>query len=172
MRFSSLPLLLLLSAVEAFLLRRRYQCYQKAHIVLQAEQQSQAASIAGVSVSEEGFWTIFSTDDDNSYVPIQVTDTTEDATAATSPQALTILQLLANVDMAGTILPPERLALIVVDCEQGSDSSTPVQKDVTDAVQASVASVLSKVTKGAPSSTLHLSRKRLQFHGTAMGACE
>ena len=51
-------------------------------------------------------------------LPLQVTSDPQDAYATTSPQALTVIQLLSGVDMAGPILPPETLAkLLVLSCE-------------------------------------------------------
>ena len=55
----------------------------------------------------------------DAYVPWQITDDPADATSATSPEALTMIQLLSGVDMAGAILPPDVLArLIVLECER------------------------------------------------------
>jgi len=59
------------------------------------------------------------------YLPLQVTDSALDQTGvATSPQALTVLQLLAGVDMAGSVLPPEVLAqAVVLACEEHNDKT-------------------------------------------------
>ncbi|VEU34819.1 unnamed protein product [Pseudo-nitzschia multistriata] len=47
-------------------------------------------------------------------LPLKVTNDPADAFAATSPESLTLCQLLSGVDMAGAILPPELLGKIVV----------------------------------------------------------
>ncbi|GAX16005.1 hypothetical protein FisN_22Hh138 [Fistulifera solaris] len=79
----------------------------------------QRVSLAGVSVSATGFWVLLRAGE-NAYYPLRVTDSIADTGAATSPEALTILQLLANVDMAGAILPPDLLARVtVLSCEEG-----------------------------------------------------
>ena len=81
------------------------------------------ASIDGVSLASQGFWAMLrlastSLDNDSIYLPLQVTDDPADAAAATSPEALTLIQLLSGVDMAGAMLPPELLArCVVLECE-------------------------------------------------------
>jgi len=97
--------------------------------------------IAGVSVSDSGFWVVLQAGNDE-YLPIQVTDDSADATSATSPQALTVLQLLASVDMAGAIMPPDVLSrLVVLSCEEkltatgGGEALTDVEKKVYEEVQ-------------------------------------
>eukprot|EP00541_Cyclophora_tenuis_P017116 CAMPEP_0116572478 /NCGR_PEP_ID=MMETSP0397-20121206/18200_1 /TAXON_ID=216820 /ORGANISM="Cyclophora tenuis, Strain ECT3854" /LENGTH=320 /DNA_ID=CAMNT_0004100815 /DNA_START=173 /DNA_END=1135 /DNA_ORIENTATION=+ len=78
-------------------------------------------SLAGVSVSPQGFWVIYSVPEEG-FWPVQITSTEEDASAATSPEALTILQLISGVDMAGAILPPDILArMSVLQSEQRDD---------------------------------------------------
>mmetsp|Transcript_23816 Transcript_23816/g.36811 ORF Transcript_23816/g.36811 Transcript_23816/m.36811 type:complete len:445 (+) Transcript_23816:279-1613(+) len=103
-------------------------------------------SISGVSVSQDGFWAFLqvppplvvaseSSDDDDDdddkgnernerqtnnvgVLPVQVTSDPQDATAATSAESLTVLQLISGVDMAGPILPPELLArMALLYCE-------------------------------------------------------
>lgn len=75
-------------------------------------------SIAGASVSPTGFWMILLLEKDQ-YWPVQVTTSEEDVAAATSIESLTLLQLLANVDMATPILPPELLSqLVLLHAEQ------------------------------------------------------
>jgi len=49
----------------------------------------------------------------NSVLPLKMTNDPADAFAATSPESLTLCQLLSGVDMAGAILPPELLGTIV-----------------------------------------------------------
>lgn len=75
------------------------------------------AAIEGVSLAPQGFWAMLRVGAD-SYLPWQVTDDPQDAHAATSAEALTLIQLLSGVDMAGAILPPDVLArLVVLHCE-------------------------------------------------------
>jgi len=50
----------------------------------------------------------------NIVLPLKMTNDPADAYAATSPESLTLCQLLSGVDMAGAILPPELLGKIVV----------------------------------------------------------
>jgi hypothetical protein len=73
------------------------------------------AAFSGVAVSPTGFWVMFQVGVDQ-YWPVQVTAVTETtgASKVTSPEALTLLQLLAGVDMAGAILPPDILARIII----------------------------------------------------------
>lgn len=86
---------------------------------VEALQRLQRIQLAGVSVSATGFWVMLRTGED-AYYPLRVTDNIADTGAATSPEALTILQLLANVDMAGAILPPDILARVtILSCEEG-----------------------------------------------------
>jgi hypothetical protein len=76
------------------------------------------ASLVGVSLSPTGFWAMLRVAPDGYYLPWQVTEDPLDANSATSPEALTMLQLLSGVDMAGAILPPDTLAkLILYHCE-------------------------------------------------------
>lgn len=84
-----------------------------------ALQRIQRVQLAGVSVSATGFWVMLRTGE-NAYFPLRVTDDINDTVAASSPEALTILQLLSNVDMAGAILPPDILSRVtVLSCEEG-----------------------------------------------------
>jgi len=74
-------------------------------------------SIAGVSVSPQGFWLMLQVPEAGVW-PLQLTTSKDDAFRATTPEALTILQLIAGVDMAGAILPPDTLSkLAVLECE-------------------------------------------------------
>jgi hypothetical protein len=74
--------------------------------------------ISGVSVSPNGFHVILqrnpASEEAGRYIPIKVTNDIQDAFAATTPESLTLCQLLSGVDMAGVILPPELLSKIVV----------------------------------------------------------
>jgi len=49
----------------------------------------------------------------NTVLPLKMTNDPADTYAATSPESLTLCQLLSGVDMAGAILPPELLGRIV-----------------------------------------------------------
>lgn len=90
----------------------------------------QRAAIAGVSVSPTGFFVMLQIAT-NQFVPLQVTDDLMDQRAATSPQALTVLQLLASVDMAGVLLPPDCLARIaVLACERKNTGVTSCNDDL------------------------------------------
>jgi hypothetical protein len=84
------------------------------------------AAFSGVAVSPTGFWVVFQVAPDQ-YWPVQVTAVAASAVTTTvtstdhpptaivtSPEALTLLQLLAGVDMAGAILPPDILARIII----------------------------------------------------------
>jgi hypothetical protein len=127
------------------------------------ELQHKSLKVAGVAVSCTGFWVILqlstssplqtphlpTTDELQSsmttslFLPIQITNGTMDATTATSPQALTVLQLLAGVDMAGAILPPTLLSEIVVrTCESDDDvadsSDTGIRRKIAEDVLVSV----------------------------------
>jgi hypothetical protein len=82
----------------------------------------QRLQVAGVSVSPSGFHVVLQKNASH-YLPLRVTDdASADREAATSPQALTILQLLARVDMAGAILPPDVLSRIVVLALEDDDA--------------------------------------------------
>jgi CRISPR/Cas system-associated endoribonuclease Cas2 len=81
--------------------------------------------MAGVSVSPKGFHVILkkatsaaASNDPSTpilkYLALKVTNDPADAFAATSPESLTLCQLLGGVDMAGAILPPELLSKLVV----------------------------------------------------------
>mmetsp|Transcript_9151 Transcript_9151/g.14194 ORF Transcript_9151/g.14194 Transcript_9151/m.14194 type:complete len:319 (-) Transcript_9151:119-1075(-) len=70
-------------------------------------------SIAGVSVSPQGFWA-FLRIPGQGYWPIQITHNPQDSDSSTSPESLTLLQLISGVDMAGAVLPPDILAKLVV----------------------------------------------------------
>ena len=71
-------------------------------------------------------------------IPLPMTHDPQDAYASTSPESLTIIQLLSGVDMAGAILPPETLAkLVVLSCEQRASTrwSFEEEKDQEDRTQ-------------------------------------
>lgn len=69
---------------------------------------------AGVTVSPDGFRAVLRLNDTHCSLPPPVSDDVLDQSSASSPQALTLLQLLAGVDMAGPVLPPDALARIAV----------------------------------------------------------
>ena len=75
--------------------------------------QCRRVSIAGVSVSPSGFWALLGIPN-GGYWPLQITTSPDDEKCATTPEALTVLQLIAGIDMAGAILPPDVLAKLVV----------------------------------------------------------
>lgn len=79
----------------------------------QSSSMYQRGAISGVSVSPKGFHVMLDTS--QGIIPLPVTPADgQDSYAATSPESLTIIQLLSGVDMAGAILPPETLAKMVV----------------------------------------------------------
>eukprot|EP00527_Entomoneis_sp_CCMP2396_P001782 CAMPEP_0198151712 /NCGR_PEP_ID=MMETSP1443-20131203/56739_1 /TAXON_ID=186043 /ORGANISM="Entomoneis sp., Strain CCMP2396" /LENGTH=491 /DNA_ID=CAMNT_0043817479 /DNA_START=23 /DNA_END=1498 /DNA_ORIENTATION=- len=110
------------------------------------------ASIAGVSVSaDSGFWVMLQlagavvaataendssdntvTPTTTSIWPLQVTENPADRMAATSGQALTLVQLLSSVDMAGVILPPTVLAQLVICAMEEKMELEKQQADVDD----------------------------------------
>mmetsp|Transcript_27305 Transcript_27305/g.31807 ORF Transcript_27305/g.31807 Transcript_27305/m.31807 type:complete len:561 (-) Transcript_27305:174-1856(-) len=84
------------------------------------------ASIKGISVSPGGFLMLLQTlghrhshpkneemESETVILPMRLTSGQKDAFAATTPESLTICQLLSDVDMAGAILPPDVLNSIV-----------------------------------------------------------
>lgn len=75
-------------------------------------------AISGVSVSPQGFWLMLQVPEMGIW-PLQLTTSNEDSYSASTPEALTVLQLIAGVDMAGSILPPDILSkLAVLGCEE------------------------------------------------------
>eukprot|EP00592_Proboscia_alata_P006732 CAMPEP_0194355476 /NCGR_PEP_ID=MMETSP0174-20130528/3375_1 /TAXON_ID=216777 /ORGANISM="Proboscia alata, Strain PI-D3" /LENGTH=363 /DNA_ID=CAMNT_0039124761 /DNA_START=207 /DNA_END=1298 /DNA_ORIENTATION=- len=92
-------------------------------------------NIEGVSVSSHGFVVLLSFNTTQtttqpcasnkssiSYLPIQISNDPDDEKVASSVQALTYLQLLGGIDMAGAVLPPELLPQLVcyaVDQQRG-----------------------------------------------------
>lgn len=101
--------------------------------------QCRRVSVAGVSVAPSGFWAFLQIpqagDSRTAYHwPLQLTCSPQDATSAQSPEALTILQLIAGVDMAGAILPPDILAKLVVlhaEEEPGSLNSNAILEQIS-----------------------------------------
>lgn len=78
--------------------------------------------VSGVSVSPKGFHVLLQTT--KGILPLPITRDVSDSYRATSPESLTILQLLSHVDMAGAILPPESLAkMAIYQCETRSRSN-------------------------------------------------
>jgi hypothetical protein len=92
------------------------------------------AAFSGVAVSPTGFWVMSKVAPDQ-YWPVQVTavpntnvnsaanDRPATAATITSPEALTLLQLSAGVDMAGAILPPDILARIIIGVCDNDDNN-------------------------------------------------
>jgi hypothetical protein len=75
----------------------------------------------------------------NYFLPIYVCDDPSDYTVATSPEALTLLQLFSNVDMAGSVLPPNILERIVIlSLEQDSDDDDDDDVDDDDMENSSI----------------------------------
>jgi hypothetical protein len=99
------------------------------------------AAFSGVAVSPTGFWVMLQVAPDQ-YWPVQVTavpnntnanDRPAAAATVTSPEALTLLQLLAGVDMAGAILPPDILARIILGvCDTNDDDRKEENNDNAD----------------------------------------
>jgi len=90
--------------------------------------------VAGVSVHSSGFYVILQIAE-NAFWPLQLTnDPLDQRGAATSPEALTILQLLAGVDMAGALLPPDALAqMTVIHCEE--EANNRIAQDILESVK-------------------------------------
>lgn len=122
---------------------RHQQCQGSTHL----EESSISCRIAGVSVSPNGFHVMLRDKQQQCYLSIPVTRH-GDTKKATTPQALTLLQLLASVDMAGAVLPPELLSqLVVVLSERDSG--------LVQEVQSSIATILASFgTKNQGESSL------------------
>jgi hypothetical protein len=107
-------------------------------------------SVAGVAVSSTGFWIALK---NSQFLPLRVTDDIMDQTAATSAEALTILQLLANVDMAGAILQPNLLDQIVaLSCEEADASGDGIGKSIAEAAESAVKKVWDSLNNKNPES--------------------
>ena len=102
--------------------------------------------VSGVSVSPKGFHMLLqkssTSSQDACYIPIKVTNDIQDAVAATSPESLTLCQLLSGVDMAGAILPPELLSKLVVyhveQKKQDNGSLLPVEQKILEEIHQSL----------------------------------
>lgn len=86
--------------------------------------------LTGVSVSEGGFavlWGLANANGEKVYWPWYVTTSQAgDKKAVTSAQALTLCQLIAGIDLAGSRLPADLLAQVtVLSCEQDDDDDVP-----------------------------------------------
>jgi hypothetical protein len=108
------------------------------------------AAFSGVAVSPTGFWVMLQVAPDQ-YWPVQVTavptanasDRPAAAATVTSPEALTLLQLLAGVDMAGAILPPDILARIIIGvCDNDKDDDGDDDDDAKDKGNADSSNVI------------------------------
>lgn len=87
--------------------------------------------MTGVSVSEGGFtvlWSLASDTSETVYWPWRVTTPQAgDKVEATSPQALTLCQLIAGVDLAGSRFPPDmlaQLAILHLEASETEDTTT------------------------------------------------
>ena len=67
----------------------------------------QTLQLHGISVSPCGLVALLRSEDSNSLLPLTVT--AEDTERATTPEALTLLQLMQGIDLAGVTLRPELL---------------------------------------------------------------
>jgi hypothetical protein len=105
----------------------------------------QRVSIQGVTISPNGFQVLLQTK--SGHFPILVTNDPQDAFAATSPEALTLIQLLSGVDMAGAILPPDVLARILVQHAEATPLCCP---KLVDLVQASLPDNVESYTTASP----------------------
>ena len=74
--------------------------------------------VHGLSVSWSGFIALLADRQQSRMLPLVVTK--EDTETASSPEALTLLQMLQGIDLGGAILPPE---LLDMRCETGNDRS-------------------------------------------------
>eukprot|EP00339_Tiarina_fusa_P022589 CAMPEP_0117039066 /NCGR_PEP_ID=MMETSP0472-20121206/27449_1 /TAXON_ID=693140 ORGANISM="Tiarina fusus, Strain LIS" /NCGR_SAMPLE_ID=MMETSP0472 /ASSEMBLY_ACC=CAM_ASM_000603 /LENGTH=367 /DNA_ID=CAMNT_0004749469 /DNA_START=99 /DNA_END=1202 /DNA_ORIENTATION=- len=108
------------------------------------------ASISGVSVSKKGFHALLDTS--RGTVPLAITRDPQDSYAATSPESLTLIQLLSGVDMAGAILPPETLSkMAVFYCEMVPEVfASPSQRAVVEYVQESLPSEITCFAEAHP----------------------
>jgi len=109
----------------------------------------QRTRLAGVSVSpppDGSFWVVLQTADPDAFWPVCVAAAANDpplpsqtAAATLSAPALTLLQLLAGVDLAGPVLPPNVLAeAVVLACEEAAASSNLFVDRINAAVQTAV----------------------------------
>jgi hypothetical protein len=105
----------------------------------------QRVSIQGVTISPDGFQVLLQTQ--SGYFPILATNDPQDAFASSSPEALTLIQLLSGVDMAGAILPPDILARIVVEHAEATPLCCP---KLVDIVQASLPDNVESYTTATP----------------------
>ena len=109
-------------------------------------------SVHGVSVSPQGFVIILSVPN-GGFWPVRVTSNPDDESSATSAEALTILQLIGGVDMAGPILPPDVLSQIAILQSEKEEHQTPgdvVAKEIREYVQPSLPEGVSSYTEAHP----------------------
>ena len=64
-------------------------------------------TLHGLSVSPSGFVALLADYERERWLPLGINE--EDTETASSPEALTLLQLLQGIDLAGAVLPPELL---------------------------------------------------------------
>jgi hypothetical protein len=124
--------------------------------------------VAGVSISPKGFHiilqkssfaaaTINNSDSPYSprYIAIQVSSNPADALAATSPESLTLCQLLSGVDMAGAILPPELLSkLVMYHMEEKRQNNQKLEKQ-EQAILDSIQEALSRTSQDSSYKDAH-----------------
>lgn len=80
--------------------------------------------VKGVSVSPIGFVMLYQTPN-NMVLPFRVTSSSQDYHFTTTPESLTLCQLLSGVDMAGAILNPDMLKHIVgLHCSMSYDEES------------------------------------------------
>mmetsp|Transcript_6891 Transcript_6891/g.9904 ORF Transcript_6891/g.9904 Transcript_6891/m.9904 type:complete len:482 (-) Transcript_6891:661-2106(-) len=97
-----------------------------------SQREIRRVSISGISVSPSGFLILLSTNHISQserkcelILPLRLTSNSQDSVAATSPESLTICQLLSGVDLAGAILPPNALeAAIGLFCFKSTPDET------------------------------------------------
>jgi hypothetical protein len=65
--------------------------------------------VHGFSVSPSGFVALLADRERDRWMPLQVTS--EDKESAQSVEALTLLQMIQGIDLAGVVLPPELLTM-------------------------------------------------------------
>eukprot|EP00533_Pseudo-nitzschia_delicatissima_P005798 CAMPEP_0116078902 /NCGR_PEP_ID=MMETSP0327-20121206/856_1 /TAXON_ID=44447 /ORGANISM="Pseudo-nitzschia delicatissima, Strain B596" /LENGTH=417 /DNA_ID=CAMNT_0003569491 /DNA_START=55 /DNA_END=1309 /DNA_ORIENTATION=- len=75
--------------------------------------QDATTNVTSTSIAEEATHNNDKKKTVKSVLPLKMTNDPADTFAATSPESLTLCQLLSGVDMAGAILPPELLGRIV-----------------------------------------------------------
>ena len=96
--------------------------------------------IVGVSVSPKGFHILLQTPT-SGILPLAITNSPQDSVRTTTPESLTIMQLLNGIDMAGPILPPELLAKLAVEYCESITTTTTTTSTTAAAAAASKSSI-------------------------------